>query len=69
VIKKKVVTTEILEDVVNKTSADKIAIGDLISAMDSGGFGLVMTISIGSVFLGLYGVGRSSSSRAEADGP
>lgn len=43
-VKKKVATTELLEDVVNKTSADKIAIGDLIAAMDSGGFGLVMTI-------------------------
>lgn len=42
--KKKAVTTEILEDVVNKTSADKIPVGDLITAMDSGGFGLIMTI-------------------------
>ena len=43
-IKKKIITTEILEDVVNKTTADKISIVDLVSAMDAGGFGLVMTI-------------------------
>ncbi len=41
---KKVVTTEILEDVVKKTTTDKISINDLIIAMDSGGFGLIMTI-------------------------
>ena len=41
---KKVFTTEILEGVVNKTSADKISINDLITAMDTGGFGLIMTI-------------------------
>ena len=40
----KTVTTEILEDVVNKTTADKISIKDLIIAMDAGGFGLIMTI-------------------------
>jgi hypothetical protein len=43
-IKKKVITTEILENVVSKTSADKIPIRDLIEAMDVGGFGLIMTI-------------------------
>jgi hypothetical protein len=41
---KKTVTTEILEDVVNKTTADKISVNDLIIAMDAGGFGLIMTI-------------------------
>lgn len=41
---KKIVTTEILEDVVKKTTADKISIHDLIIAMDAGGFGLIMTI-------------------------
>jgi hypothetical protein len=44
-IKKKVTTTKILEDVVSKTSSDKIPIRDLIEAMHVGGFGLVMTIS------------------------
>lgn len=41
---KKTITTEILEDVVNKTTADKISVNDLMVAMDSGGFGLIMTI-------------------------
>lgn len=40
----KVVATDILEDVVKKTSADKISVHDLIVAMDAGGFGLVMTL-------------------------
>ncbi|MFT6106043.1 MAG: hypothetical protein ACJA0S_000422 [Rickettsiales bacterium] len=43
--KEKVATTKILEEVVSKTSSDKIPIKDLIFAMDVGGFGLVMTIS------------------------
>jgi hypothetical protein len=42
--KKKLLTTAILEDVVRKTTADKISINDLILAMDAGGFGLIMTI-------------------------
>ncbi len=41
---KKTITTEILEDVVKKTTADKISINDLMIAMDAGGFGLIMTI-------------------------
>lgn len=41
---KKLATAEILEDIVKKTVADKITISDLILAMNSGGFGLVMTI-------------------------
>jgi len=41
---RKTITTEILEDVVNKTTADKISINDLMIAMDAGGFGLIMTI-------------------------
>ncbi len=41
---KKPATTEILEDVVKKTTTDKISVNDLIIAMDSGGFGLIMTI-------------------------
>ncbi len=43
-VEKRVITTEILADVVKKTSADKISISDLIIAMDGGGFGLIMTI-------------------------
>ena len=42
--KKRPITTEILEDVVKKTTADKISVSDLIIAMDAGGFGLIMTI-------------------------
>ncbi len=41
---KRSATTEILEDVVKKTTTDKISISDLIIAMDAGGFGLIMTI-------------------------
>lgn len=40
----KLATTEILEDIVKKTFSDKISIRDLILAMNSGGFGLIMTI-------------------------
>jgi len=40
----KLVTTEILEDIVKNTIADKISVSDLIRAMHSGGFGLIMTI-------------------------
>ena len=40
----KLATTEILEDIVKNTVADKISISDLILAMNSGGFGLIMTI-------------------------
>jgi hypothetical protein len=45
---KRVATTDILEDVVKKTSSDpasdKIMIHDLIEAMDTTGFGLVMMV-------------------------
>ena len=41
---KRPATTEILEDVVKKTTTDKISVSDLIIAMDAGGFGLIMTI-------------------------
>ncbi len=41
---KRIIATEILADVVKKTSGDKISINDLIIAMDGGGFGLIMTI-------------------------
>lgn len=36
--------TELLQDVVNKTTVDKVKIKDLIDAMDFAGFGLVMMI-------------------------
>ena len=44
IIKNRSTTAEILEDVVKKTFTDKILVGDLIKAMDSGSFGLIMTI-------------------------
>lgn len=42
--KDKVITTKVIEDVVNKTSADRILIRDLVEAMESVGFGLAMMI-------------------------
>ena len=40
----KIITTQIIEDVVNKSSADRIPVRDLVEAMDAIGFGLVMMI-------------------------
>jgi len=39
-----IITTQVIEDVVNKSSADRIPIRDLISAMDGMGFGLAIMI-------------------------
>jgi hypothetical protein len=41
---RKIVTTQIIEDVVNKSLSDKIQIRDLINAMQSSGFGVAMVI-------------------------
>lgn len=41
---KKIVTTEILSDAIKGNTSDKIPVQDLITAMDCGGFGLIMTI-------------------------
>ncbi len=41
---KSIITTQVIEDVVNKTSADRIPIRDLVNAMESVGFGLAMMI-------------------------
>ncbi len=47
----KIITTQVIEDVVNKTSADRVPIKDLINAMETIGFGLVMMFfSCGIVF-------------------
>ena len=47
----KLITTQVIEDVVNKTSADRVPIHDLIDAMEAIGFGLViMFFSCGIVF-------------------
>lgn len=40
----KVITTQVIEDVVNATSSDRIPIRDLVDAMDSVGFGLAIMI-------------------------
>jgi hypothetical protein len=40
----KIITTQIIEDVVNKTSSDRIPIRDLVEAMETVGFGLAMMI-------------------------
>ena len=42
--KKKVITTQVIEDVVNSSSSDRILVGDLIDAMTSLGFGLAIMI-------------------------
>ena len=41
---RKIVTTQIIEDVVNKSLSDKIQIRDIINAMQSSGFGVAMVI-------------------------
>lgn len=40
----KIITTQIIEDVVNKSSSDRVPIRDLIDAMDTVGFGLAIMI-------------------------
>ena len=40
----KVIATQVLEDVVNKSSSDRVPIKDLVDAMDSVGFGLAVMI-------------------------
>ena len=42
--KNKIITTQVIEDVVNRSSADRIPIHDLVEAMHSVGFGLAMMI-------------------------
>lgn len=42
--KNKIITTQIIEDVVNRSSSDRIPIRDLVAAMDSIGFGLALMI-------------------------
>ncbi len=40
----KIITTQVIEDVVSKSSSDRIPVRDLIEAMESVGFGLAMMI-------------------------
>jgi len=44
VTQNKIITTQAIEDVVNKSSADRIPVRDLVDAMQAIGFGLVMMI-------------------------
>ena len=41
---RKIITTQVIEDVVNNSSSDRIPIHDLVEAMHAVGFGLVMMI-------------------------
>ncbi len=41
---RKIITTQVIEDVVNSSSSDRIPIRDLVEAMDAIGFGLAMMI-------------------------
>ncbi len=41
---KKVIATQVIEDVVNSSSADRVLVKDLVDAMDSVGFGLAIMI-------------------------
>lgn len=43
-IRRKINATEVIEDVVNKTSSDKVMLRDLLAAMDAAGFGLAIMI-------------------------
>ncbi len=40
----KIIATQLIEDVVNKSSSDRVMIKDLVDAMDSVGFGLAIMI-------------------------
>lgn len=40
----KIITTQVLEDVVSSSSSDRVPIVDIVNAMESVGFGLVMMI-------------------------
>jgi hypothetical protein len=44
VTQNKIITTQAIEDVVNKSSADRIPVRDLVDAMQAIGFGLAMMI-------------------------
>ena len=41
---KKIITTQILEDLVNRSTADKVSVGDIINSMEAIGFGLALMI-------------------------
>lgn len=41
---RKIVTSQIIEDVVNKSLSDRIGVGDIVQSLESSGFGLTMVI-------------------------
>ncbi|GDX35786.1 exod protein [Alphaproteobacteria bacterium] len=41
---KKIITTQIIEDLVNKSSTDKVLVGDIVDSMEAIGFGLALMI-------------------------
>jgi hypothetical protein len=41
---KKIITTQIIEDLVNKSQTDKVLIGDIVDSMEAIGFGLALMI-------------------------
>lgn len=41
---KKIITTQIIEDLVNKSQTDKVLIGDIVDSMEAVGFGLALMI-------------------------
>ena len=41
---KKIITTQILEDLVNRSTADKLSVGDIVNSMEAIGFGLALMI-------------------------
>lgn len=41
---KKIIATQVLEDVVNRSSSDRVLVKDLVDAMDAVGFGLAIMI-------------------------
>ena len=48
--KRKINASQVIEDVVNKTSSDKVLLRDLLAAMDAAGFGLaIMVFSLGII--------------------
>lgn len=48
--KRKINASQVIEDVVNKTSSDKVLLRDLLAAMDAAGFGLaIMVFALGII--------------------
>lgn len=50
---KQTITTQVIEDIVNKTSSDRILVRDLVDSMDALGFGLAMMVFAFAVIIPL----------------